>query len=214
MTLSATAKRYYPGAVQQPGPAHKVYTEANRVEGGILHSAEGYRAGLQSQLLTAEVSWHFTIYQDGKVEQHYPLDASCWHAGSKASNLRLIGVEHEGRAGEPLTESQVAASVALVDWLARTAVWPDRARGVRLYEHREVNPATVCPSGRIPWGRYVSTAPLPGGEFLPEPVEMRDLGQIATDLVYGVKNGRVELITHGPSPARAGWTRLVVDYLA
>ena len=167
MTLSTTAQRYYHGATQFPGPTRKVYTEENRVEGVIAHSAEGYRAGLDSQLLTAEVSWHFTIYLDGSVAQHYPLDASCWHAGSKASNIRLIGVEHEGRAGEPLTEAQVVSSVALVDWLAQTAGWPDKARGVRLYEHREVNPATVCPSGRIPWHRYSSVAPLPGGEFLP-----------------------------------------------
>lgn len=55
--------------------------------------------------------------------------------------------------------------------------------------------------------------PLPGGEFLPEPVEESDIGRIALDLVYGVKQGRVDLVEHGPSPARAGWTRLTVDYL-
>ena len=55
--------------------------------------------------------------------------------------------------------------------------------------------------------------PLPQGEFLPEPVEARDLGQIAADLVYGVKQGRVNLIEHGPAPVGGGWQRLVVDYL-
>lgn len=174
MSLHWTAARYYFGCIQMPGPAGKVYPEDNLVEGVVLHDADGYRTGLEAQMLGAEVSWHFTIYKDGKVEQMYPLTASCWHAGSKEANNRLIGVEHEGRAGEALTEAQVVASVALVDWIAQTAGWPDRARGVRLFEHREVYPGTVCPSGRIPWARYVTVpAPLPGGEFLPEPEQER-----------------------------------------
>lgn len=149
---------YYPGCVQMPGPTHKVWPEENSCDGVILHSAEGYRAGLESQLRDAEVSWHFTVYQDGTVEQHYPLTASCWHAGSKASNVRLIGVEHEGVAGEPLTAAQLLASVALVRWLQSECGWGQLARGVNLYEHREVNSGTNCPSGRIPWERYTAPA--------------------------------------------------------
>lgn len=153
---------YYPSpCIQMPGPPEKVYPEQNTCEGVILHSAEGYRPGLESQLRDAQVSWHFTVYQDGTVEQHYPVTASCWHAGSAKQNRRLIGVEHEGVAGEPLTEAQADASVRLVGWLASNCGWAVLMRGVNLFEHREVNPQTQCPSGRIPWERYTASPDLP-----------------------------------------------------
>jgi N-acetyl-anhydromuramyl-L-alanine amidase AmpD len=107
-----------------------------------------------SQLVgMTQVSWHFTVLKDGAVWQHYGLDSSCWHAGNRANNARLIGIEHEGKAGEPLTEAQTQASVSLVRWIAATQGWP-LERHTRLLEHNEVY-ATACPSGRIPWERYV-----------------------------------------------------------
>lgn len=229
MTLSATAQRYYPNAIQMPGPPANVYPDANQVEGVVCHSAEGDWSPTYQPtdtMIQRGVSWPFTVFKDGRVEQHYALDASCWHAGSGTHNRSKVGIEHEGRAGEPLTEVQTAASVALVRWIALTAGWSGLTRRVTLWEHNEVT-TTTCPNGRIPWHRYVSpvtpqppvsgtapiVTPLPGGEFLPEPVEARDIGQIAADLVYGVQSGRVDLVSHGPSPKRAGWTRLTVDYL-
>ena len=203
---------YYPApCVQMPGPPEKVYPEQNACEGVILHSAEGYRAGLESQLATAEVSWHFTIYQDGAVEQHYPISASCWHAGSGAQNRRLVGVEHEGVVGQPLTDVQAAASVALVRWLAQECGWAGLTRGVTLYEHREVNTATNCPSGRIPWGRYTAApAPeaLPGGEFLPE-ADIQDVARFWAAVAGGNVSPDVEIV---PLPAkRPGWAAWRVE---
>lgn len=145
---------FYPPAVQRPGPDWKVWPEQNSCEGAILHSLEGSSVAALNQLTgTVSVSWHFTMLKDGSVWQHYPLTASCWHAGGKAANTRLIGVEHEGKAGEPLTEAQTQASVALVRWLSATCGWP-MERHTRLLEHNEVF-ATACPSGRIPWSKYV-----------------------------------------------------------
>ena len=239
MTLSATAQRYYPQAIQMPGPPGKVYPEENTVEGVIMHSMQGdYTPGATSVLFDETVianryraaCWHFSILKDGTVYQHYALDKAPFHAGNGLNNRRLIGVEHEGgppgNLSEPLTEAQVAAGVALLRWMATQAQWRELSRATTLWEHNE-STGTVCPSGRIEWHRYVSpvtpqppvsgtapiVTPLPGGEFLPEPVEARDIGQIAADLVYGVQSGRVDLVSHGPSPKRAGWTRLTVDYL-
>lgn len=175
MTLPAMASRYYPGAVQMPGPAASVYPDENACEGLICHSAEGdWSAAYKptDTMIQRGVSWPFSIFKSGAVQQHFPISASCWHAGSAAQNRRLVGIEHEGKIGEPLTEAQTVASVALVRWIAQQAGWPDLARGVRLFEHREVSPATTCPNGRILWGCYVAApAALPGGEFLPEPDE-------------------------------------------
>ena len=232
MTLSPSAQRYFPGAIQMPGPQGKVYPEGNTVEGVVMHSMQGdYEPGATSVLFDESVSntnayraasWHFSILRDGTVYQHYGLDQAPFHAGSGLNNRRLIGVEHEGgppgNLSEPLTEPQVAAGVALLRWMAAQAGWPALSRATTLWEHREAT-STVCPSGRIPWGQYVSpVTPAPPVSEIPPivtplPVEARDIGQIAADLVYGVQSGRVDLISHGPSPKRAGWTRLTVDYL-
>lgn len=143
----------YPEAIWQPGPAWKVWPERNAIAGVIEHSMEGEEEGAWSQLNgSAEVSWHFSVMYDGAVFQHYELDASPWHAGSKARNVTLIGVEHEGRKGEPLTPAQVKSSVALTRWVARQGGWR-MERHKTLFEHNEVS-STSCPNGRIPWSAY------------------------------------------------------------
>ena len=146
---------WYPDAIRDPAPTSKTWQLVNTFQGVILHSMEGYWPAARAMLMgSAEVSWHYSILQDGSVHAHYRLDESPWHAGSKAQNLRLIGVEHEGVKGEPLTPLQLKASVALVRWIAREARWEGLQRGTTLMEHHEVNPATQCPSGRIPWAAY------------------------------------------------------------
>lgn len=143
----------YPGAIAHPGPSGKVWGDVNRREGVILHSLEGQLAAGFAQLDgLAQVSWHYTVDKFGTVYEHYPLTASPWHAGSHAQNARLIGVEHEGIAGEPLTVAQLVASVALTQWIAAQCGFP-MTRHDHLLEHNEVF-ATACPSGRIPWEAY------------------------------------------------------------
>lgn len=116
---------------------------------------EGYEAGAWSVLDgNAQASWHFSVMQDGRVFQHYDITEGCWHAGARAANLRLIGIEHEGRSGEPFTEAQIQASTALVAWIARERGWKP-VRDATLVEHWKVPGAvTTCPNGRIPWSRY------------------------------------------------------------
>ncbi len=146
----------YPGAVDRPGPSWKVWPEANAHIGIIMHSMEGYEAGAWSQLDgTAQASWHFSVMADGRVFQHYSINESPWHAGNKSGNITLIGVEHEGRAGEPLTAVQLDASKALVQWIADTCGWTATRRPSNrtLFEHNEIG-STTCPNGRIPWGEY------------------------------------------------------------
>lgn len=158
---------WYPLASRYPGPAGKVHG-VNNVRGAVLHSAEGYGAGLLYELARPDRSaaWHVSVLRDGTVWQHYPFNNALYHGGSAFANYNLIGVEHEGFVGQPLTVAQGRASVALARWLAQEAGWAGLVRGVRgrtLYEHREVaDEITACPSGRIEWDYYLTLpAPLP-----------------------------------------------------
>jgi N-acetyl-anhydromuramyl-L-alanine amidase AmpD len=155
----------FPTGSWRPGPKSKQGYDGlavNAVKGVICHSMVGSFAGAMSRLDSADrASWHFSVCKDGRVFQHYDTLAVTWHAGSRIWNSKLIGIEHEGGApgneGEPLTDAQKAASVALVRWLAKTHGFPlVRFNGLSgaLFEHRDVY-ATSCPSGRIPWAAYV-----------------------------------------------------------
>ena len=148
----------YPEAIWEQGPDYKYYDAMHAVFEVVCHSMEGWMAGARSRIHGSgplnQASWHFSITKDGTVYQHYPLTASTWHAGSTWATTPLIGIEHEGRAGEPLTEAQVEASVRLVKWIAQWAGWkPERLKN--LWEHNEVSASpTACPSNRIPWEKY------------------------------------------------------------
>jgi len=155
-----------PFAIQYPDPTPNLYAGENGVKGVILHSAEGYKGGLWAGIENEGVSWHFSILYDGSIWQHHPLTARCWHAGSTFGNFNLIGIEHEGIAGEPLTPLQRAASVRLTRWIAEQGGWRmERAAGPSrtLWEHREQN-NTTCPNGRIPWDAY-TPAPVVSEEI-------------------------------------------------
>lgn len=165
---------WYPGALRRPGPDGKRWSEPNAVSGVICHSMQGGLVGAFSVLddrtlinnrYYRAASWTFSVEQNGLVLQHYPLDQSPFQAGSYARNISLVGIEHEGggpgNLSEPLTEPQVLASVMLVRWVAAQGGWalsrgPAPAR--TLWEHNEVT-GTLCPSGRIPWERYIEEEP-------------------------------------------------------
>lgn len=182
---------WYPQAVSRPGPSGKVWPIQNSIDGIIEHSMQGSLAGAYSVLddestnsqgAYVAASWHFSIAKDGAVYQHYALNLSPFHAGSKTQNLRLIGVEHEGgppgNLSEPLTEAQIASSVDLAKWIAQQGEF-DLSRddaNRTLYEHNNVS-ATQCPSGRIPWDRY----------FAPPPPQGLDLNVIGLNVATAYK---------------------------
>lgn len=155
----------YPKAEWMPGPMSKTNQGACTAEGVVLHSmVGGFDSAMARMFGTGEknkASWHFSIRKDGRVYQHYDIFTSTWHAGGDW-NLKLVGIEHEGgplnNVSEPLTEAQVRSSIDLVNWIAQMPeAWPLRRQGPgkTLYEHNEVFP-TQCPSGRIPWNRYLN----------------------------------------------------------
>jgi len=148
-----------------PGPSGKQggypsYPYGTAKLGVINHSAEGWRAGLAAVLTNPSAgSWHFTVYRDGSIEQHYDSDAVCWHCGvrpewRKESNATLVGIEHEGVAGMALTEAQYQSSLKVNRWLFEIYKWGQPQLKVNLWEHGWLS-ATSCPSGRIPWDRLI-----------------------------------------------------------
>ncbi len=187
----------YPLAIQHRGPASKLWPERNAQAGIVLHSLEGYVPYALQEIDDEAIalSWHFTVAADGLVYQHYDLWESPWHAGTKAANIRLIGIEHEGVAGVPLTDIQRNASVALVQWIAdESGLVLSRDAATRtLWEHNEIPGAqTTCPNGRIPWEAY--TMPTYG------PNQSKDL-----DLTVVMPN--VETVAVGFEPPSQQWPK-------
>jgi N-acetyl-anhydromuramyl-L-alanine amidase AmpD len=191
---------WYPQAARIDGPAWKRgYTDTGiyRIgKGAVVHSAEGQWIGMLARLdSTDQASWHFSLLYDGLI-QHYPLQFAAWHAGGYA-NRRWFGVECEGRAGEVLTEKQVARLCDLLKWASQAEAWPgfilQKDTG-QLHEHRWYM-ATACPSNRIPWTRILEeltmTMRLTPEEALKFNAQVayhlndsRDLSKIATVIQY------------------------------
>ena len=163
---------WYPRAVQYRGPAWKhgypQYGRDSIKRGSVWHSAEGNSLDVMHDILdgSRRASWHFTVGKtpsDG-VEQHYPLDANCWHAGdvdddgAVRANIDLVGIEFMGVAGEPLTSFQLTEGVAITQFCAgemgfdRFSLYPKQGFNWTLAEHNMVSDIpTACPSGRVPW---------------------------------------------------------------
>lgn len=176
-----------PFAQRVHGPPVKVgYPESasGPKRGDVKHSAEGGWDGIHAVLadLSRQASWQFSVGYDC-IEQHYPYIAHCWHAGDTdddggvAANIDLVGIEHLGVAGTPLTDYQVAATVQISEWCAEQegitgfARYPEQAGVWTLAEHNEVsNVATACPSGRIPWNTILKA--LGGDDMTPEEKQM------------------------------------------
>lgn len=161
-----------------------VNSGVNPVRGIFLHSAEGYAGTLldpNSQYgYNGNHSWHLTNLFDGRLYQHYPFTARCWHA--TAANDNYLGMENEGyQPREPtLTDAQVATIRRVIGELSQRYGWqPSRPsstsdRSHTLWEHNEVvrlgGTYSTCPNGRIPWDKILG-GPAPQ----PQPIEEDDM---------------------------------------
>lgn len=160
-----------PFARWRPGPPQKLgYTSAGthvaRKEWLIGHSAEGPVSAALRELdkPDRQASWHATIAYDGTVYWHYDATAVCWASGAPTPNAKGVAIEHEGRAGEPLTPAQVHSLGRTAAWLYRRFSWSSIERRETLWEHREMAQfgaaPTACPSGRIPWPQVQAWAAI------------------------------------------------------
>lgn len=167
-------------AVKLPATVNHVNAGTNPVKGIFFHSAEGFATTLldpQSKWgYNGDLSWHLTNTLDGKLYQHYPFTARCWHA--TAANNEFVGMENEGRTptdaqgnpippGPPLNAAQIANAKRVIADLSAWKGWtPERPFDVNdktatLYQHGEVTrfggTGSSCPNGRIPWDLILAT---------------------------------------------------------
>lgn len=160
-----------PGPLDRRGYSGTVWLPLSYKEGEVKHSTEGPLAAAFGVFTdpTRQASWHFTLPKQGPVRayQHYELEDICWHCGqpgderrdtSLIGNMTLIGLEHEGRAGEPLTGWQVESTTMLSRDLR--AVLPNYGNAPptlrrNMWEHGWLS-NTACPSGRIPWAGIIA----------------------------------------------------------
>jgi hypothetical protein len=172
------AQGWFDWAIKLPGVEDKVYSRVtNACIGVVPHSMEGsYEAALARLFSTerdadgrytdyAAASWIASNCKDGRFVQHYSVFDCAWTSGSRYPNTHFVGIEHEGVAGEPLTDAQVANLVRAIREIAEFKGWePRRPTGpsdmtATLYEHNECtrwgSAPTACPSGRIPWDRIL-----------------------------------------------------------
>ena len=111
-----------------------------------------------------QASWHFSILRDGTLYQHYEIEDICWHCGlpgderrdtSLIGNITLVGEEHEGYAGEPLTLAAKTTTIQLTADLRMLCPIPEPPElRKNLWEHNWLS-STACPSGRIPWAEII-----------------------------------------------------------
>ena len=108
-----------------------------------------------------QVSVLFENPKVGPLIQCYPITASTWTSGCYTANTTTWAIESEGVTGEPLTDSQIANVMQVVEeWEAhfgkRMARAPLLGRGANfVWEHHEIYNwdtdnagPTSCPSGR------------------------------------------------------------------
>ena len=179
--MAITADGYLDWAERMPGrPATGPGFNAgvNGVRGLVFHSAEGFATTMLSKTsqwgyYSAQYPWHLSNLLDGRLIQHYPFTARCWHGS--AFNDEYVGMENEGRTpdgatiGPVLNDGQVSNARRVIASLSQWKGWtPKRPtsssdKTATLWQHGEVTrfggSATQCPSSRIPWPLILSTSP-------------------------------------------------------
>ena len=100
----------------------KAFRSAASIDQVVIHVTEGSFWGSIHWLRNprSHGSSHFVVSREGDVVQLVDLKDVAWHAGNKWTNLRSIGIEHEGwtkRGG--FTKAQYEASARLLAYLSR-----------------------------------------------------------------------------------------------
>jgi hypothetical protein len=147
------------------------YTDAHRspasIDRLVVHVTEGSFWGSVTWLRNprAHASSHFVVSRGGKIVQLVHLSDVAWHAGHWGTNVRSVGIEHEGYTYGPhgFTQRQYHASAKLAAWVARRALMPINRRTI--IGHRDVPDGSggrggashhTDPGPRWRWGHYLA----------------------------------------------------------
>lgn len=109
-----------PGAVWRPIPANVGPRRTIKVNACIFHVDAGNATTLFGWFSnpSANASSHFYVTKAGKIEQYMDTDYVAWT--SRDGSRRSIGVETQGRDGEPWTAAQVEGCAKIAAWVHRT----------------------------------------------------------------------------------------------
>jgi len=173
--MSISADGWFSWAVKDPGPADKVYSAINELQGVIPHSMEGRYPVARGMLFNtqrgadgryikyAARSWNMSNLFKGIAIQHYSVFGSCWTSGSRFPNTHFFTMEGEGQEGTPYDQGQHEVLAQVFKELRDFKRWPHLIRRplnvqdvtAQAYEHCECkrwgSEPTACPSHRILW---------------------------------------------------------------
>ena len=164
-----------PGAGAAPPPVTWLkgegnFTKAHRAPQSIsklvVHVTEGSFWGSVRWLKNprAHASSHYVVSRAGDIVQLVHVSDIAWHAGNWGTNVKSVGIEHEGFTYGPngFTDKQYRQSAKLAAWLAKRALMPiDRAHIIGHHEVPGPNGGRGGASGhtdpgpRWNWTRYL-----------------------------------------------------------
>ncbi|MEU1805829.1 peptidoglycan-binding protein [Streptomyces sp. NPDC019937] len=104
-----------PGATWRPVP-NCTRGGQESVRGVVLHIMQGTLDGSDSWFRNSksQASAHFGVGKDGRIFQWVDTADRAW--AQAAGNRAWLSIEHEGEAGDALTEKQLAATARIVAW--------------------------------------------------------------------------------------------------
>lgn len=136
----------------------------NKVDTVVIHTTEGSAPSALSWFGMdhkpsgqGPTSAHYLIGKDGTLYSLVPENKIAYHAGNWNVNTRSIGIELEGKSGDPsmFTTSMLASLVVLLRTLSRKyGIVLDRKH---IIGHNEVPGATHTDPGRFfPWDKVMN----------------------------------------------------------
>lgn len=133
----------------------------------VVHVTDGGGSGAHTWMMDdrSEVSAHFLVYEDGRIEQLVPLSNAAWHCGTVRNptkigapllhpganpNLYSIGIEFAGKGNQTTwPEPQLRAGGTLLQLLG----YPK----LPVLLHRDIRSNKTCP-GTLPITRLLEMA--------------------------------------------------------
>ncbi|MEU7431097.1 peptidoglycan-binding protein [Streptomyces sioyaensis] len=105
-----------PGVQWRPVP-NRTKGGQRSVRGVVLHIMQGTLDGSDSWFRNteAEASAHFGVGTDGRIYQWVDTADRAWAQAD--GNRDWLSIEHEGHAGDKLTDKQLAATARIVAWM-------------------------------------------------------------------------------------------------
>jgi len=156
--------------IQKPSPNFTSSRNGYKPELIVIHIMDGTLAGTDAWFANrdSKVSAHYSVGKRGEVHQHVDERHTAQHAGVvdrpsrklvKAGvnpNFYTIGIEHEGRSGDALTQAQLKASAELLADISRR--WRITLDREHVIAHYEIRRGKTCPGSGVDLAQLITLA--------------------------------------------------------